>query len=95
MVSYFTDLDSRTKIEQEAKESLWTKKKGVENFRDCIKYLFKLEDIDEDELIESLVIAKEGIDRQNFFVNEVRELKFATAKKSTLDKLHDGEIPFD
>ena len=61
-------------------------------FRDCIRYLLKQEDVGEAELIESLVLVKEGLDRQNLFFEEVRDLKFPWSQKSTIDQIHDGEI---
>ena len=95
MSSYWEDLHSRTVVEQGARESLWREPKAVAEFRACISYLFNQTDVGEDELIESLVLVKESLDRQNLFVQEVRDLKFATAVKSNLDQLHDGDVQYD
>ena len=95
MTGYFVDLDASCKIEQGAKESLWRDQLTQRRFRDCIRYLFKQENVGEDELIESLVCVEEDLDRQNLFFQEVKDLAFATAEKSTINQLHDGELSFD
>ena len=95
MSSYWSDLHSGTVREAEARESLWREPKGIAEFRECISYLFKQDDVGEDELIESLVVVKESLDRQNVFVQEVRDLKFATGVKPTIEQLHDGELRYD
>ena len=95
MMSYWEDLHSRTVVEQGARESLWREPKAVAEFRACISYLFNQTDVGEDELIESLVLVKESLDRQNLFVQEVRDLKFATGVKPTIEQLHDGELRYD
>jgi len=95
MSSYWSDLHAGTVREAAARESLWREPKGIAEFRECISYLFKQADVGEDELIESLVVVKDSLDRQNLFVQENRNLKFATAVKSNLEKVHEGDVHFD
>lgn len=86
LTNYREDFEGKAKVEQEAKESLWKPEQQSQvEFRDSIRYIFQQDDISRDEFVANLITVLETDDRQRSYFEDVKELTFATAQKSTFE----------